>query len=226
MRNYYYFLTFLLVFVLTGCNKIEDSKIEDSKIDAMDRSFDNDTITDINPYNHYNGQIDSLVINMIDIITENPGINYVDYAAKITLLLDSYNYSIWNITESELSMLNDSITKDLFSSYLSDIATFGLAEATNISNLKVYAMNNEGVKNIYYKVISQLRLFMLSVSNHLPEYASMGEWDELWNDCMEEKLNNIFNGNWIEQMQFIAGLPGSMIWIVASCIWNASTGYE
>lgn len=66
--------------------------------------------------------------------------------------------------------------------------------------------------------------FYYSLENESSEYNALEfEKGDCWHWCMHDELQAIQDGNWIKKLAFIAGIPGSVLYLYASCAWDCMT---
>lgn len=49
-------------------------------------------------------------------------------------------------------------------------------------------------------------------------------WEDRFDNCMNRELGEIFanDGNPMPEIQFVGEMPGSLLWLDATCAWEAS----
>ena len=139
---------------------------------------------------------------------------------QLNFVNSSSNYR--NLTPEQRELI------DLTSNFISDIETIGLVEASLEAERTIALVQDEVLQEDMYNVVSQLKFSYyyawegLSIEEIFlsnPDLAP--NWDDRFRYCMNAKWDSM---NWIEKTGFIAGLPESALWQMASCAWEASQG--
>ena len=110
--------------------------------------------------------------------------------------------------------LND-LELNIYKKYFSD-KTFDLNNLIGFENFIL--KNPDNLKdNVLLESVSLNKWFAFYLSNSTSNTNRSG----CHNNCMRKKLSAIFDtGNWLDQAEFIAGIPENVLWMNISCAWD------
>jgi hypothetical protein len=165
------------------------------------------TIEDLkNSKNPYNSLGEKMFISFNEL---------VDKVDSKIITVEEFQKELENNSFGDKVELSDTellLFKDYF---VSDINVKGLIDFENyiISDLKLENKDN------LLKVISYVKWgAYIPVANNSTEKPN---FDACLDNCMNHAMCQIFHhGNWVDQVAFIAGIPGSVATQAASCAWD------
>lgn len=158
---------------------------------------------------------------------ENIELSYYEFLHKLAFEIPYTNKSdieIKEIIDSSGFMYNINITqseKDVYSNYF----TTDTLNYSGLIGFEQYVLNDATLK--------QNNLLLKSIALAKANYHFFGDmndrkdpptFEECLTDCIEKKVDEVFlYGNLYDQLQYIAGLPGSFLHFVGSCTYDCAS---
>lgn len=146
------------------------------------------------------------------------GIGEEEYMIEVEIILNSSTTpTTFSIGES-LEQLGDSSYRRMFDAFFMNVGAIGANRSAAIAERELLSfVCNTKERNACLCALSYMKTMMASVES-MQDYFP-GPWYYDYLDCMRKKHSNM---NWIEWTAFVLGLPGTIGWEVASCIWDAT----
>lgn len=196
-------ILFILSLLWISCqNKIEVNEIKSSKENLTQSS----SIS--NPYDNEANVYYNFLHN-----------NYYKYLND-TISPEEFDSIIVNSQYYSSAALLNSSEKNIIINYFSD-STMNYKQMLLFEN---YVLNANIQTNNLLKVIAYSKAtFKFYEQDILLGVKDVEASDDCFDKCMRAKLKAIFeDGNWIDQAEYISGLPYTLLWQIASCTWNCT----
>jgi hypothetical protein len=226
MKKVFFFLvTLLSIIAFIACQKQQfqenGASSEKSKFDPTNFRLKSLQAEDlVNPDNPFDSIGLALEVFYVAISTIAADTNYADDSTGFMTAYDNKidEYSALFYPSVSTSGFN-SHEEGILAKFFEDLKGGDLLTVTSDyeTDIKNDGLLNNLRKNRLFSIISQVKFGSFYAETYMP--AGLSDFDT----CMDRELGEIFvdDGNPIPEIAFTAGLPGSLLWLEAECIWEA-----
>lgn len=207
-----FFIASLLMIAVFSCSKKDTQKVQNQVVPVL-----SPTVQKVNPYDSLFVQYSSDMVNSLFKMASEK-IGYEEYMVKVDSLINSSEPPLFSTIVNDLEVLNDNKNKQLHNMFFNNLVNMDVYSSAAIVENILYSYDfNENEENVCLYVLSYMKTIISNVEGTQEFLPGGGYYRYL--DCMRERHENMNEVDWLG---YVVGWPGSFLWEVFACVWEAN----